>query len=457
MATIAKHLVSKKKRRFIQDGFDLDMTFITRNIVAMGFPAEGTEGIYRNNMRDVKRFFDTKYRDHYKIYNLCSERDYDPNKFYGRVVKYPFDDHNAPPFPLIGKFCEDVANYLEEDERNVAVIHCKAGKGRTGVMITSFLLHLGVFDDTNEALEFYGHARTMNGKGVTIPSQVRYVHYYGRILQQPHPYSPRMLIMQRIILRGIPDFSNGTCVPQFSIKQFNYKSSWYEGISREQTHADLDLPSPLPVCGDIKLEFIHRKSTGKEKMFHLWFNTFFIDDKFVAQQSEIDKANKDKKNKIFPVGFAVEIEFLKPEDDTTSATAEMLNTETSASEKSSRAGGGGGTEAGTLLLYDKQAPEWSDSDLTTTDEDDDDWEGLPISDVTEPNKMCNKRSATVINHLTPQVNSCVVITSTKYVGSIAVFPHRTGANNQPTVATSASAGAAGGAGGAVWMYGCYCC
>ena len=28
-----------------------------------------------------------------------------------------------------------------------------------------------------------------------------------------------------------------------------------------------------------------------------------------------------------------------------------------------------------------QAPEWSDSDLTTTDEDEDEWEGLPISDV----------------------------------------------------------------------------
>ncbi|EGD80305.1 hypothetical protein PTSG_10560 [Salpingoeca rosetta] len=415
MATIAKHLVSKKKRRFIEDGFDLDMTFITRNIVAMGFPAEGREGIYRNNMRDVKRFFDTRHRDHYKIYNLCSERDYDPNKFYGRVVKFPFDDHNAPPFQLIEKFCEDVAEYLERDSRNVAVIHCKAGKGRTGVMITAFLLHLRLFTDTNEALEFYGHARTMNGKGVTIPSQVRYVHYYGRLLRSSAPYEPRMLIMRRIVLRGIPDMSNGTCVPQFVIKQLNYKSSWYEGITREQSFAELDLPAPLPVCGDIKLEFIHRKSTGKEKMFHLWFNTFFIDDlKFVAQQSEIDKANKDKKNKIFPVGFSVEIDFLNPQEDEEAASvvqqqdgvrgagvvAPTATAATTAQQLQQQQQGEQGASSATAAAKGKgvvaravpaplnaqdstisQAPEWSDSDLTTTDEDEDDWEGLPISDV----------------------------------------------------------------------------
>lgn len=47
----------------------------------------------------------------------------------------------APPLPLINDFCRHVEDWLQKDPQNVAVVHCKAGKGRTGTMICSYLVY----------------------------------------------------------------------------------------------------------------------------------------------------------------------------------------------------------------------------------------------------------------------------------------------------------------------------
>lgn len=167
---IIKILVSKKKERYVSEGFDLDLSFILPNLIAMGYPAQGFESYYRNSMEEVRSFFNKKFFSHYKIYNLCSEKRYGDTEFKNCDQTFTFDDHNPPMFITLVDFCKNLASFLDESPQNVAGIHCKAGKGRTGVMISCYLVYNQFCKTAHEALVYYGKIRTKNAKGVTIPS-----------------------------------------------------------------------------------------------------------------------------------------------------------------------------------------------------------------------------------------------------------------------------------------------
>ncbi len=89
----------------------------------MGFPSSSFEGMYRNSMDDIKRFFKKYHEDHYKVYNLCAEKAYKPSEFGNSCVNYPFPDHNPCPFSMIIAMMEDCHKYLAEDKKNAIAIH----------------------------------------------------------------------------------------------------------------------------------------------------------------------------------------------------------------------------------------------------------------------------------------------------------------------------------------------
>ena len=185
-ANIMKRLVSKQKRRYQDECFDLDMSYITDRVIAMGYPSIGCETVYRNSLTDVVNFFHKKHNDKVKIYNLCLEKEriYNKNLFSKSYVGlFPATDHNPCPIKLILEFCIDICLYLLKNPKSVAAVHCKAGKGRTGVMICSYLVFSHLCESSEKAFRYYARIRTKDNTGVTIPSQKRYIKYFETFLQ----------------------------------------------------------------------------------------------------------------------------------------------------------------------------------------------------------------------------------------------------------------------------------
>lgn len=321
MARRLRGLVSKKKKRFQEDGFDLDLTYVTPKLIAMGFPSVGAEAAYRNPLPEVQRFFRERHDGHYKIYNLCSERAYEIKDSFPLVERYPFDDHNPCHLEMIPKFCADVDEFLKDPD-NVVGIHCKAGKGRTGCMIAAYLVHTGM--TAVDALQHFGHARTHNAKGVTIPSQMRYVHYYEQYLKHGPPEVHTYQITH-IRLITVPNFDvGGGCDPYFQVRVDGKKIYDYRKHVKRIKHCkkerfvDLDVSTHnLRVRNNVKLLFFDQDAmSADDKMFHVWFHTGYIENNYLCfQKSVLDKACKDKKNRHFRPGFKLEIFLHKVEGD----------------------------------------------------------------------------------------------------------------------------------------------
>ncbi|KAG7091925.1 hypothetical protein E1B28_008318 [Marasmius oreades] len=146
MTDYVRRLVSGKKARFKDHKLDveLDLVYLTDQVIIMGYPASGVEGLYRNRREDVKKFLDHRHGKNYWIFNFCpiKENSYDSQYFEGRVSRYPFPDHHAPPLALMPLVAREMRSWLDGSSERVAVLHCKAGKGRSGTMACAYLLSL---------------------------------------------------------------------------------------------------------------------------------------------------------------------------------------------------------------------------------------------------------------------------------------------------------------------------
>jgi len=187
----------------------LDLVYVTENIISMAFPYDpknpgNAEG--GNDINIISRFLKQRHSGHFMIWNV-SEEPYNYSMFADQVLEYKFPGHPAPPLGLLFKICTSVESWLDADERNVAVVHCLTGKGRTAALVACILTWIGEFASPMEALQYVAERRAISPDYLTIPSQRRYVQYFSNMLDGVKPRS-EPLLLRRVIINSIPVFGD---------------------------------------------------------------------------------------------------------------------------------------------------------------------------------------------------------------------------------------------------------
>ncbi|XP_070937380.1 phosphatidylinositol 3,4,5-trisphosphate 3-phosphatase TPTE2-like [Macaca nemestrina] len=327
LGKLIRRLVSGNKRRYKRDGFDLDLTYITERIIAMSFPSSGGQSFYRNPIKEVVQFLDKKHPNHYRVYNLCSERAYDPKHFHNRVSRIMIDDHNVPTLWEMVAFSKEVEEWLAQDPENIIVIHCKGGKGRTGTMVCACLIATEIFLTAEESLYYFGERRTdkTNGtkyQGVETPSQNRYVGYFAQV---KHSYNwnlpPRKtLFIKRFVIYSIHGVGTGDGYDLkvqivmkkkivFSCTSLNNCRVFHD---TETDRVIIDVFNCPPLYDDVKVQV---SSSDFPKYYHnypffFWFNTSLIQkNRLYLQRNELDNLHKQKTWKMYQPQYAVETYF----------------------------------------------------------------------------------------------------------------------------------------------------
>lgn len=160
----------------------LDLSYITPQIMIASYPVEGwLYSKIRNNIDELVDYLEKAHGSNWHLYNFRGEKtlyDTSNERLQGRFDYIPLTDHIAPPFGLMLKIFKKFDDYIKQDENNIVVMHCKFGKGRSGILSVGYLvIYKGMQQTDAEKLFTVKRMKPGFGPGICITSQKRYVDY----------------------------------------------------------------------------------------------------------------------------------------------------------------------------------------------------------------------------------------------------------------------------------------
>ncbi|KAJ8279887.1 hypothetical protein COCON_G00069530 [Conger conger] len=286
----------------MEEGYELDLTYVTERIIAVSFPRGCSEGTYQHNLQDVTRMLKSKHADNYLVINL-SERRYDLSKMNPKTMDMGWPDLHAPPLDKICTICKAMETWLQAHAQHVVVIHCRGGKGRIGVIISSYVHFTNISASADQALDRFAMRKFYDDKvsGLMTPSQKRYVWILHSLLTGAMKMNPSPLFLHYVILHGVPDFhSSGVCQPYVKVYQAMqavYTSGIYNIGAGNKSRVCMALEPAQMLKGDIMIKCYHRDvhTCSREVIFRLQFHTGAVQGcSLVFEKTDLENANNGR-------------------------------------------------------------------------------------------------------------------------------------------------------------------
>ncbi|KAK7415642.1 Telomerase protein component 1 [Neonectria magnoliae] len=230
MASLLRQIVAGPRARHPEAG--LDLCYVTDHIIATSGPSQTYPQLaYRNPLDQLVTFLDSKHGQDWAIWEFRAEgTGYPDDAVYNRVRHYPWPDHHPPPFRLVPLIMASMRNWLhggeladggtthdgtenstsdatsreEKRKKRVVVVHCKAGKGRSGTASCSYLIAEEGWKPEDALARFTERRmRPKFGAGISIPSQLRWISYVERWTRGGKKYVERPIEVVEIHVWGL--------------------------------------------------------------------------------------------------------------------------------------------------------------------------------------------------------------------------------------------------------------